>query len=84
MVDDCYLRQLVNHWIITPARNITDMGNVWRQEDQPVKMTTETTVMGLTTAAMTKAAKTIATVSSNNTNDNNNNVGDAAIGRIEC
>jgi len=36
MVDDRYLRQLANHWIITAARNITNLGNVWKQEVQRV------------------------------------------------
>ena len=36
MVDDRYLRQLANHWIITAARTITNLGNVWKQEVQRV------------------------------------------------
>jgi hypothetical protein len=36
MVDNRYLRQLANHWIITATRNIPNLGNVWKQEVLPV------------------------------------------------
>ena len=36
MVDDRYLRQLANYWIITAARNITNLGSVWKQDVQRV------------------------------------------------